>query len=72
MRKGLYKTQFVGAESFNDFRWVSDVDDLKYILRCENKGLRQYLLETGDSRDTFYCGDLERMIAAAAFRVKIK
>jgi arginyl-tRNA--protein-N-Asp/Glu arginylyltransferase len=71
-RNALYKTQFGGAEFFNGFRWVSEVDELKYILKRENKDVHQHLLETEDYRDTFYDGDLEAVVAASAFQVKLK
>jgi arginyl-tRNA--protein-N-Asp/Glu arginylyltransferase len=71
-RNALYKTQFEGAEFFNGFRWVGDVDELKYILRRENKDVHQHLLETDDYRDAYYDGDLEKMVTASAFRVNIK
>lgn len=71
-RNALYKTQFKGAEFFNGFRWVGDVDELKYVLRRESKEVHQHLLETEDYRDTFYDGDLGKMVAASAFHVSIK
>jgi arginyl-tRNA--protein-N-Asp/Glu arginylyltransferase len=71
-RNALYKTQFAGAEFFNGFRWVGDVVELKYILKRENKDVRQHLLETEDYRDTFYDSDLENMVAASAFQVKLR
>jgi len=71
-RNALYKTQFKGAEFFNGFRWVGDVDELKYILRRESKEVHQHLLETEEYRDTFYGGDPGKMVAASAFRVNLK
>ena len=66
----LYKTQFAGAEFFNGFRWSADLKELKYILRRDQKELRQHLLETEAYRDEFYQGDLEKITAASEFRVK--
>jgi arginyl-tRNA--protein-N-Asp/Glu arginylyltransferase len=66
----LYKTQFAGAEFFNGFRWSDDLDELKFIIRRDQKELRQHLLETEAYRDEFYKGDLEAIASASAFRVK--
>jgi arginyl-tRNA--protein-N-Asp/Glu arginylyltransferase len=71
-RNALYKTQFAGAEFFNGFRWVGNVEELKHILRRENQDMGQHLLESEDYRDTFYEGDLGKLVAASAFQVKIK
>jgi arginyl-tRNA--protein-N-Asp/Glu arginylyltransferase len=68
----LYKTQFAGAEFFNGFRWSDDLDELKFIIRRDNKELDQHLLETADYRDDFYKGDLGKITGASAFRVKLK
>lgn len=71
-RNALYKTQFAGAEFFNGFRWVDDVDELKFILRRETKEVHQHLLESEEYRDAFYDGDLERLVQACPFQVKIQ
>jgi arginyl-tRNA--protein-N-Asp/Glu arginylyltransferase len=68
----LYKTQFAGAEFFNGFRWADNLKELKYILRRDQKELRQHLLETDAYRDEFYHGDLEKITSASAFQVKVK
>ncbi len=70
LESALYKTQFAGAEFFNGFRWSADLKELKYILRRDQKELRQHLLETEAYRDEFYQGDLEKITAASEFRVK--
>ena len=67
----LYKTQFVGAEFFNGFRWSENLKELKYILNRDKKDLRQHLLETEEYRDEFYKGDLVKITDASAFRVKL-
>jgi len=66
----LYKTQFAGAEFFNGFRWSDDLDELKFIIQRDTKGLDQHLLETGEYRDEFYKGDLGKITEASAFRVE--
>ena len=71
-QNALYKTQFAGAEFFNGFRWVGDFNELKYILQRANKEEHQHLLEAEDYRNTFYDGDLAKLVAASAFQVKIK
>jgi hypothetical protein len=68
----LYKTQFAGAEFFNGFRWSGDLDELKFIIRRDQKELRQHLLETETYRDEFYKGGLGKITDASAFRVKMK
>jgi len=68
----LYKTQFAGAEFFNGFRWSDDLDELKFIIQRDKKELTQHLLETGEYRDEFYKGDLEKITNASGFRVKAK
>ena len=68
----LYKTQFHGAEFFNGFRWADDLDELKFIIKRDKKELYQHLLETEEYRKEFYQGDLEKITAASAFRIKIK
>ena len=47
-RNALYKTQFPGAEFFNGFRWSTDLEELKYIVRRGKKEMRQHLLEIGE------------------------
>jgi arginyl-tRNA--protein-N-Asp/Glu arginylyltransferase len=68
----LYKTQFIGAEFFNGFRWSDDIDELKFIIKRDKKDLTQHLLETQEFRDEFYGGSLEKMSNASGFRVKTK
>ena len=71
LESALYKTQFAGAEFFNGFRWSDDLDELKFIIRRDQKELRQHLLETEAYRDEFYKGDLGKITAASGFRVKV-
>ena len=68
----LYKTQFAGAEFFNGFRWSADLDELKFIIKRDKSELSQHLLETGEYRDEFYSGSLEKITNASEFRVKVK
>jgi len=68
----LYKTQFVGAEFFNGFRWSDDLDELKFIIKRDKKELTQHLLETDEYREKFYKADLGRIADTSAFRVKVK
>jgi len=68
----LYKTQFVGAEFFNGFRWSNDLAELKYILKRDKKELYQHLLESEDYRKEFYRGDLAKVTDASGFKVKVK
>ena len=68
----LYKTQFAGAEFFNGFRWSGDLDELKFIIRRDQKELSLHLLETDEYREKFYDGNLEKISGASGFRVKVK
>ncbi len=67
----LYKTQFAGAEFFTGFRWSDNLKELKYLLHRDQKELRQHLLETGEYRELFYQGKLEKLTEAGGFRVKL-
>ena len=71
LSNALYKTQFLGAEFFNGFRWSDNLDELKYIIRREQQELRQHLLETEEYRQGFYGGELTPMVAASAFSIRI-
>ena len=65
----FYKTQFAGAEFFNGFRWSDDLDELKFIIRRDQKKPAEHLLETGEYREKFYQADLGKIAAASAFQV---
>ena len=67
----LYKTQFAGAEFFNGFRWSSDLDELKFIIRRDKKELYQHLLETEEYQDEFYGGEPEKIAESSQFRVRV-
>jgi arginyl-tRNA--protein-N-Asp/Glu arginylyltransferase len=71
-QNALYKTQFAGSQFFNGFRWSDDMDELKFIIRRDKKGLSQHLLETEEYRKEFYHGDMEEMTDESEFRVKVK
>jgi hypothetical protein len=68
----LYKTQFAGAEFFNGFRWSSDMDELKFIIKRDKKELYEHLLEAEEYRGEFYKGGLEKISETSVFRVKAK
>jgi len=68
----LYKTQFSGAEFFNGFRWSSNLEELKYLIRREEQELHQHLLETEEFRQMFYGGSLEQIQQASSFQVRLK
>lgn len=71
-QNALYKTQFAGSQFFNGFRWSDNLDELKFIIRRDKKGLSQHLLETEEYRKEFYQGDLKEITTASAFQVKVK
>jgi arginyl-tRNA--protein-N-Asp/Glu arginylyltransferase len=70
-RNALYKTQFAGAEFFNGVRWSADLDELKYLIKRDQKEPRQHLLETEEYLEEFYKDDLQEIAAASPFRVKL-
>jgi len=69
--RALYKTQFAGVEFFNGFRWSADLQELKYILRRDQKNASPHLLETADFRETFYRGELKPIAAASKFQLNL-
>jgi arginyl-tRNA--protein-N-Asp/Glu arginylyltransferase len=70
-QKALYKAQFAGLEFFNGFRWSSNLDELKYLLRREQQEVQHHLLATPEFGDTFYGGDLKNIAAATPFQVRL-
>lgn len=71
-QNALYKTQFAGAEFFNGFRWSSNLDELKFMIKRDEGSPHQHLLETVEYRDAFYGGDLAAMAQASPFRMAAK
>jgi len=71
-QKALYKTQFLGAEFFNGFRWSSNLDELKYLIKREQGELRQHLLESEEYLALFRTDGLESLAAATPFRVPLR
>ena len=67
----LYKTQFAGAEFFTGFRWSDNLKELKFLLRRDQKELRQHLLETEEYRELFYQGKMEKLTEAGGFKVRL-
>lgn len=67
----LYKTQFAGAEFFNGFRWSQDLKELKHLLKRDNPGAEQHLVESEEFRRAFYDGDVGRIQQASAFSVRL-
>src|SRR5215472_8629250 len=68
-QNALYKTQFVGAEFFNGFRWSSSLDELKYLIKREQGELRQHLLESEEYLALFQNDGFESLAAVTPFRV---
>jgi arginyl-tRNA--protein-N-Asp/Glu arginylyltransferase len=71
-QNALYKTQFAGAEFFNGFRWSDDLDELKFIIKRDQKEQHRHLLETEEYLEAFYRGDLEEIAGASEFRVEVR
>jgi arginyl-tRNA--protein-N-Asp/Glu arginylyltransferase len=70
-QNALYKTQFAGAEFFNGVRWSADLKELKYLIARDKVETAQHLLETEEYRQLFYEGDVEKIVEASAFKVKL-
>jgi len=68
----LYKTQFLGAEFFNGFRWSDDLNELKFLIERDKKKGGGHLLENLEYRKQFYADDLAKIAGASAFSVKLK
>ena len=71
-RNALYKTQFVGAEFFNGFRWSDNLEELKFILNRDAADSRQHLLETDAFREQFCGGSVPAIAQTSRFQVKLK
>ena len=67
----LYKTQFIGAEFFNGVGWSAKLKELKYLIERDKRDNPQHLLETEEYRQLFYEGELENLVAASEFKVKL-
>jgi arginyl-tRNA--protein-N-Asp/Glu arginylyltransferase len=72
VENACYKTQFAGAQFFNGVRWSANLDELKFLIRRDQKELRQHLLENEDYRRVFYETELPQIATASPFRVEIK
>jgi arginyl-tRNA--protein-N-Asp/Glu arginylyltransferase len=71
-RNALYKTQFAGAEFFNGVRWSANLEELKYLIRRDQKEQQEHLLENEEYREDFYQSDLRQIAATSQFRVELK
>jgi hypothetical protein len=67
----LYKTQFLGAEFFNGFRWSDNLEELKFILKRCGQIPDQHLLEDEEYRQLYYPGDLSTVTSSSAMRVRL-
>jgi len=65
----LYKTQFAGAEFFNGFRWSDNMKELKYQIRRDQQEQTEHLLESQEYRQSFYEGDLAKIVSCSTYRV---
>ena len=67
-----YKTQFVGVEFFNGFKWTSNLAELKYMLARDKQPMEKHLLEDEDFRKQFHQAEVGAIAAAAGFQVRMK
>jgi hypothetical protein len=68
----MYKTQFEGAEFFNGVKWSDDLDELKYLIKREDKEVKHHLLETEEYRELFYDGKMSEIVAGSEFRLRMR
>ena len=66
--KALYKTQFIGVEFFNGFRWSANLEELKFLLQRDRQKSDQHLLENEAYRIQFYGGELANIADTSRFR----
>ena len=66
----LYKTQFSGAQFFSGTRWSNNLEELKYLVRREQK--EHHLLESQEYIEEFCENDLAQLARNTAFRVRIQ
>jgi arginyl-tRNA--protein-N-Asp/Glu arginylyltransferase len=66
----LYKTQFSGAQFFSGTRWSDNLEELKYLVRREQK--EHHLLESQEYLKEFCDNDLAQLANRTAFRVRVK
>ena len=71
-RNALYKTQFAGAEFFNGVRWSMSLEELKYLIRRDQKEPREHLLENEEYRDDFYRSGLAEIAADSRYQISLK
>ncbi|NOZ56556.1 MAG: hypothetical protein GXO73_07180 [Calditrichaeota bacterium] len=64
-RNALYKTQFAGVEFWTGFRWSTDLEELKYMLKRGQTVSDRHLLETEEYLERFYGGDLQAVLDSA-------
>ncbi len=64
----LYKTEFKGMEFFNGFSWSSDLEELKGLIKREEQ---DYLFRDKKYIETFYQGDIYKILNKYGVRVKI-
>lgn len=58
-QSALYKTEFKGVEFFNGFRWSSNLEELKNLVK---QTPQEYLLKNKKFLEEFYRGDLHSII----------
>jgi arginyl-tRNA--protein-N-Asp/Glu arginylyltransferase len=72
LENALYKTQFAGAEFFNGFRWSTNLNELKYLVRRSQQDQPEHLLENQEYREKFSPKELGQISDDSAFHVQIK
>lgn len=58
-KNALYKTQFIGCQFWNGFRWSDNLSELKYLIKRDSGDVIKHLLETEEFSEQFYQGGLD-------------
>lgn len=75
-QNALYKTEFKGVEFFNGFRWNSDLEELKELVKERQEEQKEteeqeYLFKRKDFLEKFYGGDVKMILSKYGVRVNL-
>jgi arginyl-tRNA--protein-N-Asp/Glu arginylyltransferase len=68
--RALYKTQFNGIQFFNGFRWSENLEELKFLIRREQKPVTGHLLGQAEFQELYYEGSLANLADQATLRLR--
>jgi arginyl-tRNA--protein-N-Asp/Glu arginylyltransferase len=67
--RALYKTQFAGIQFFNGGGWSENLEELKFLIRREQKPVPGHLFDQADFLELFHAGSLARLADHATLRL---